>query len=546
MYAQDVGPERGARGQLSKGRSENTVEAFSDISYASTKGYRSVQGQVYYYAGSPVMWSTSRQPFPTQSTAESELVSLCEALAGGRATVSLIAAIRDEKEENLRKHLWGDNAASISLATGEGQGSWRTRHLRIRAAILRSALNQGEWQLSHLSGKELVADSFTKIVEGVAFEKALQDLGLQVIQETEVKDTGGTGVTAKAKLALLIGSTLVSSAAAAKEEKAEDDMFWLWLCGIILMSIGAVCIGSKAYRASAWLVQRLQGSSGSNTKSSAKEHGKPMPMIKMLQRDDDDDDDEWELCSGVSERSPRTYAPQEASEVDVQDLHQMMQQSRAIVEDPYNKMHGRTVETWHQEDEREQSRLVQRAYPEQLPRRRKKKGKGSRQEEDDEAMLQRMQQNLFSGMSRLYARGSGGPTSLNPSRQSGSEHSSSSAMPLNPSRQSGLEQSSSSATSLRPMRQSGPEQSGSSASSLNPKTKSGFCEKQPRPEKVAATGSSSSTTGQPTQAVIDPEAPQNPWNLFQHNHRNKGWGSEKMRAEYWKTKATGKPPRQTP
>ena len=72
------------------------------------------------------------------------------------------------------KRLWGDNAAAIALATGEGEGSWRTRHLRIRAAILRSALQQNEWHLGHLAGKELVADLFTKIVDGAAFDRAVR------------------------------------------------------------------------------------------------------------------------------------------------------------------------------------------------------------------------------------------------------------------------------------------------------------------------------------------------------------------------------------
>lgn len=80
----------------------------------------------------------------TPSAAESELVGLCEALVGGRASAVLVAAVRDEPENQLVMRLWGDNAAALSLATGEGQGSWRTRHLRIRAAILRSALNQNE------------------------------------------------------------------------------------------------------------------------------------------------------------------------------------------------------------------------------------------------------------------------------------------------------------------------------------------------------------------------------------------------------------------
>ena len=83
IYAETPGPQNGARDQLSKPRCEKTIEAFSDISYASTKGYRSVQGQVYFYAGAPIMWNTNRQPFPTQSTAESELVSLCEAFGWG-------------------------------------------------------------------------------------------------------------------------------------------------------------------------------------------------------------------------------------------------------------------------------------------------------------------------------------------------------------------------------------------------------------------------------------------------------------------------------
>ena len=42
IYADHPGPSHGARGQLSKPRCVRTIEAFSDISYASTKGYRSL------------------------------------------------------------------------------------------------------------------------------------------------------------------------------------------------------------------------------------------------------------------------------------------------------------------------------------------------------------------------------------------------------------------------------------------------------------------------------------------------------------------------
>eukprot|EP00435_Cladocopium_sp_Y103_P036201 s2986_g9.t1 len=218
------------------------------------------------------MWSTTRQPFPTQSTAESELVSLCEALVGGRATASLVAAVRAEKEEDLIKRLWGDNAASIALATGEGQGSWRTRHLRIRAAILRNALQQNEWHLGHLKGSELVADSFTKIVLGPAFERALQDLGVM----TEVKKMQGSGggcfSQEGARVAMLVGATLVSNAAAAEDvEKGEGELSWPWTLGLILMCVGAVYVGRAVARSGLWICKRLLGASGGQKSGEATE-----------------------------------------------------------------------------------------------------------------------------------------------------------------------------------------------------------------------------------------------------------------------------------
>ena len=35
----------------------------------------------------------------------------------------------------------------------------------------------------------------------------------------------------------------------------------------------------------------------------------------------------------------------------------------------------------------------------------------------------------------------------------------------------------------------------------------------------------------------------NSWNQFQKEHAGKGWGSEKMRAEYWRQRATGRSPK---
>lgn len=64
-----------------------------------------------------------------------------------------------------------------------------------------------------------------------------------------------------AKVAMLVGSTLLSTAKASDGMENDDEMFWLWARGLILMCVGAVYVCSKAYRSGIWLHKRLSGAS---------------------------------------------------------------------------------------------------------------------------------------------------------------------------------------------------------------------------------------------------------------------------------------------
>eukprot|EP00435_Cladocopium_sp_Y103_P060533 s1322_g22.t1 len=355
-------------GVAAMSRCERTVEAFSDISYASTKGYKSLQGQVYFYAGAP-------------------------ALVGGRATSALVAAIRDEDETKLVKRLWGDNAAAISLATGEGQGSWRTRHLRIRAAILRSALHQNEWHLGHLTGRELVADSFTKVVLGLAFERALQDLGI-VSESTKTKG-GGAGCCDKnhARIAMMIGASLLTGAAATTEgTESGDELSWLWTTGIILMCVGAVFVTNKAVRSGIWLGRRLLGSSGSLDSKEEVKGQQEAPQVRMLQCSSSSEEEKYVRRATINQ-SRAEYVPR----AEIEEIHAMMAQSLAVQQDPHNKMHGRSAADWQSDDDRQQ-KPVRLHTSDDLPRRRKKKNKGKKTElgsEEEDAAVERTWRGMF-------------------------------------------------------------------------------------------------------------------------------------------------------
>ena len=69
----------------------------------------------------------------------------------------------DRSESEVESRLYCDNAAAIQLCVLEA-GSWRTKHLRLRGAVIRQDLEGGLWKLTHLDGVFMPADLGTKPV----------------------------------------------------------------------------------------------------------------------------------------------------------------------------------------------------------------------------------------------------------------------------------------------------------------------------------------------------------------------------------------------
>ena len=134
------------------------LETFSDISFAPMGDGTASQGCIFVrWNGSVMLWRSSRQPFPTLSTAEAELVEAVEGMTLGDSCDALIG----EHEGNHHRLLLVDNQATVSLMT-EGPTSWRTRHLRLRAQHLQWRLSSLDWKVSHIPGSHQLADIGTK------------------------------------------------------------------------------------------------------------------------------------------------------------------------------------------------------------------------------------------------------------------------------------------------------------------------------------------------------------------------------------------------
>ena len=86
-----------------------------------------------------------------------------EAMTMTQSVEALLSVIY--RDQTFEKVLYGDSASAISILQNP-DGSWRTRHLRLRANCLRERLRQDEehWKLRHVRGTLLIADLLTKAV----------------------------------------------------------------------------------------------------------------------------------------------------------------------------------------------------------------------------------------------------------------------------------------------------------------------------------------------------------------------------------------------
>ena len=141
--------------QSTKADADDTgLVAYSDASFAP-EGNRSHTGWVVFLHGSPICWCSARQAFVTLSTAESELVAgLDVALQSAEAMLSAFGVVHQDKTLKV------DSQSALAIAIG--QGSWRTRHSRVRANYLRELYEAGEVIPVHCPGAEQAADLLTK------------------------------------------------------------------------------------------------------------------------------------------------------------------------------------------------------------------------------------------------------------------------------------------------------------------------------------------------------------------------------------------------
>ena len=164
--------------QLKFRRHKGLVEACADAGLAADSNSRSYGAAHLYWAGALVCWLCQRQPLIAASTAEAELVALTESHALSRSMQPAIQALLRDHLAQVEAVMYTDNSAALQLCTLD-VGSWRTRHLRLREAIIRQSIETEGWKVSHLDGVFMKADVGTKPVGPARLLDLIKMMGME-------------------------------------------------------------------------------------------------------------------------------------------------------------------------------------------------------------------------------------------------------------------------------------------------------------------------------------------------------------------------------
>ena len=143
---------------------------FVDADYAGCKiTRRSTSGMVILMNGGPISWSSKLQKITAQSSAESEIYAVCEAVKEA-IHIKLLCEETGIRELNRPMAVYEDNSACIALGHSL-KSSKSAKHYQVRLHFLREHIQNGTIEFEKIDTKEQLADGFTKALPREPFER---------------------------------------------------------------------------------------------------------------------------------------------------------------------------------------------------------------------------------------------------------------------------------------------------------------------------------------------------------------------------------------
>ena len=215
------------------------LTVYSDASYAPGGG-RSFGCILAQVAGAPVAWRASKQPVITLSVAEAELYEGISAVQLGLGFEAMLRELGEEPVMVLKI----DNQAAQGLAS-EAPGSWKTRHLRIRARFLRQEVGAQRLHVMHVPGEMQKADLGTKAFDLPKFRSLMALWRMLPWNAGDVGDAAMRSLSAvhgkRPLVFLLVCLVMIKSAGASKDDLPLDGSLEFYAVTVLVV-IAAVAV----------------------------------------------------------------------------------------------------------------------------------------------------------------------------------------------------------------------------------------------------------------------------------------------------------------
>jgi len=139
---------------------------YVDGSYASHKDMRGQSGVVLLTGECSVLFKSCKQKVNTRSSTEMELITVDDILP----TVQWTKSFMQEQGYDLGTEIKEDNKSTMLLMkNGRSSSGKRTKHLDVRYFYVKDLIDWGILTLSHCISEDMIADFFTKPLQGKRF-----------------------------------------------------------------------------------------------------------------------------------------------------------------------------------------------------------------------------------------------------------------------------------------------------------------------------------------------------------------------------------------
>ena len=144
------------------------VTAYVDASFATHGSDMKSHTGVYITLGLGAIYCrSSKQKLVTKSSTEAELVGISDALP---QIIWFKHFLEAQGHPPAPAHIWEDNESTICLAKTGRSCSERSRHIEIRYFWIHDFLTSGQVTLMHMHTDKMIADMFTKPLQGSKFK----------------------------------------------------------------------------------------------------------------------------------------------------------------------------------------------------------------------------------------------------------------------------------------------------------------------------------------------------------------------------------------